>query len=509
MSVHLQLEAMCHRAAQRFDAMDPESEDGESMGFAIEMNSLKVAASTLVVDIVGRALRSAESRLREDSPFAMSRLLRDADGAAHGEQRPYPVQRPALARREGRLIDGDPATSLVDAPRVDEEADRGDGQLADAYASYRDELLAAGLLVATGHDGLYLRSEAFERIVRAIDAVVTAAARSSCSGVPLPPRNVQRPARAHRLCVVVPPLARFGQRVRRREREHAALLDAVEAGEDWSGFLRPTGLALCSAACHPLYPTQSGTLPSGGRTFEFSVSVSATSPAWIPPGCRYSASTIRLPGPSRGGFGAPASGGSSGRWRSIDRSGWRSRRWWRTTRSSAESVVCLRRASESRCSRSRSSRPSAPPSSPRRSRRPTATSSTSVTSSGSPRPTASRRTARAWLRCGAYCSRVAQDPRVGERGLAPRGARGARIVTQRLLPIEPPPPAHSLHRSDRCWTETNCYVDVWIEVLHALGLDPTAAGAFTLSTDFEGDQWTFFKFPPEDFAPSSASRCRR
>jgi hypothetical protein len=41
-------------------------------------------------------------------------------------------------------------------------------------------------------------------------------------------------------------------------------------------------------------------------------------------------------------------------------------------------------------------------------------------------------------------------------------------------------------------------VDVWIEVLHALGLDPVAAAAFTLSCDFEGDQWTFFKYPPED-----------
>jgi hypothetical protein len=48
------------------------------------------------------------------------------------------------------------------------------------------------------------------------------------------------------------------------------------------------------------------------------------------------------------------------------------------------------------------------------------------------------------------------------------------------------------------WTETNCYVDLWIEVLHALGLDPLAGTAFTLSTDFEGDQWTFFKFPLED-----------
>jgi hypothetical protein len=57
---------------------------------------------------------------------------------------------------------------------------------------------------------------------------------------------------------------------------------------------------------------------------------------------------------------------------------------------------------------------------------------------------------------------------------------------------------HPLHAVERTWTETNCYVDVWIEVLHALGLDPVAAAAFTLSCDFEGDQWTFFKFPPED-----------
>jgi len=57
---------------------------------------------------------------------------------------------------------------------------------------------------------------------------------------------------------------------------------------------------------------------------------------------------------------------------------------------------------------------------------------------------------------------------------------------------------HPLHASERIWTETNCYVDVWIEVLHALGVDPVAAAAFTLSCDFEGDQWTFFKYPPED-----------
>ncbi len=57
---------------------------------------------------------------------------------------------------------------------------------------------------------------------------------------------------------------------------------------------------------------------------------------------------------------------------------------------------------------------------------------------------------------------------------------------------------HPVHAAGRTWTETNCYVDVWIEVLHALDLDPVAGSAFTLSCDFEGDQWTFFKYPPED-----------
>jgi len=57
---------------------------------------------------------------------------------------------------------------------------------------------------------------------------------------------------------------------------------------------------------------------------------------------------------------------------------------------------------------------------------------------------------------------------------------------------------HASHGADRTWTETNCYVDLWVEILNALGLVPEAAGAFALSAGFEGDQWTMFKHPPED-----------
>lgn len=57
---------------------------------------------------------------------------------------------------------------------------------------------------------------------------------------------------------------------------------------------------------------------------------------------------------------------------------------------------------------------------------------------------------------------------------------------------------HCLHTEDAIWVEKNCYGDLWIELLHALRLEPHAMLPFTLAVDFEGDQWTFFKPPLED-----------
>jgi hypothetical protein len=57
---------------------------------------------------------------------------------------------------------------------------------------------------------------------------------------------------------------------------------------------------------------------------------------------------------------------------------------------------------------------------------------------------------------------------------------------------------HELHGPDRAYPETNCYTDILVELLHARGDEPLAALGFTVRTDFEGDQWTFFKPPPED-----------
>lgn len=57
---------------------------------------------------------------------------------------------------------------------------------------------------------------------------------------------------------------------------------------------------------------------------------------------------------------------------------------------------------------------------------------------------------------------------------------------------------HAMHGPERHWPQTNCYADLWIELLNALGTAPEAAFGFTVGQDFEGDQFTFFKPPVDD-----------
>ncbi|BDX34495.1 hypothetical protein TUM20985_50420 [Mycobacterium antarcticum] len=58
--------------------------------------------------------------------------------------------------------------------------------------------------------------------------------------------------------------------------------------------------------------------------------------------------------------------------------------------------------------------------------------------------------------------------------------------------------SHFTHDADRIWPETNCYVDLWIELLHSLGLDPVPSFAFVFSADHDGLQWSFIKPSPDD-----------
>jgi len=74
-----------------------------------------------------------------------------------------------------------------------------------------------------------------------------------------------------------------------------------------------------------------------------------------------------------------------------------------------------------------------------------------------------------------------------------------RLDMRQIIPLDPATyQRHRIHVGNRTWAETNCYTDVIIELLHGLGHEPLAGLPFALAIDFEGDQWTFFKFPHAD-----------
>lgn len=138
-----------------------------------------------------------------------------------------------------------------------------------AQVSFRGHLLEAGLLVSTSVDGLYHRSAAFEHIVRGLESMVTAAGRGTAEPLhylpPLIPREVFLRTNYLRS---FPDLTGSIDVFTGSGRDHAELLQLLDDGEDWTSVLTPAEVVLCSAACHPLYASLTGTLPAGGRTME-------------------------------------------------------------------------------------------------------------------------------------------------------------------------------------------------------------------------------------------------
>ncbi len=134
---------------------------------------------------------------------------------------------------------------------------------------FRTELLASGLLIDIGVDGLYGWSAAFERVVRGLDGLVTSAGADQHASV------LHFPAVISRLVLArsgylhsFPDLLGSVNVFEGGDELHAELLARLEHGEEWAELLTPSDVALCSAACHQLYPLCSGRLPAGGRRFE-------------------------------------------------------------------------------------------------------------------------------------------------------------------------------------------------------------------------------------------------
>jgi acyl-CoA dehydrogenase len=77
-----QLHDIVHGARSRFRDADVDPDLGRAIGYATSMNSLKVAASGLLVEVIQKALLiCGMAGYANGSPFSLGRLLRDAYGA--------------------------------------------------------------------------------------------------------------------------------------------------------------------------------------------------------------------------------------------------------------------------------------------------------------------------------------------------------------------------------------------------------------------------------------------
>jgi acyl-CoA dehydrogenase len=78
-----QMRGLVRSAGRHYDQVVDDADTLDTMGFAIEMNTVKISASKLVADIVARAMTiCGMAGYRQDSPYTLGRLLRDSHGAA-------------------------------------------------------------------------------------------------------------------------------------------------------------------------------------------------------------------------------------------------------------------------------------------------------------------------------------------------------------------------------------------------------------------------------------------
>lgn len=135
----------------------------------------------------------------------------------------------------------------------------------------RDALIDAGLLFSTGVQGLFGRSEPFERVVEALDALITRlGADQQAEVLRFPPAMSRTEFERSEYLKGFPQLAGTVHSFCGGEHEQQRVLQCLERGEDWTEYQKPTYVVMTPAACYPIYPVmaQRGPLPEEGRIID-------------------------------------------------------------------------------------------------------------------------------------------------------------------------------------------------------------------------------------------------
>ena len=142
-------------------------------------------------------------------------------------------------------------------------------QSEQAQRAFLDELLAHGLLIDCGVPGVYGRSALFESVIERFDRFITrVGAADGPTAIRFPPVLNRAYFERSGYLKNMPQLAGTVHSFQGGQKEHVALIHALETGQDWSAQQRMTDVVLTPAGCYPLYPTLRGEQPAAGRLFD-------------------------------------------------------------------------------------------------------------------------------------------------------------------------------------------------------------------------------------------------
>ncbi len=140
-----------------------------------------------------------------------------------------------------------------------------------SHHSFLDGLMSHGLLIDTGIDGLYGRSGAFEDVISRFDELISGfGGGDNAEVVRFPPGMNRALFEKSGYMKSFPQLAGTVHSFDGDDKQHARLLEKIDAGGDWAGDQSATDIVLAPAACYPLYPAvaKRGALPPEGRIYD-------------------------------------------------------------------------------------------------------------------------------------------------------------------------------------------------------------------------------------------------
>jgi seryl-tRNA synthetase len=139
---------------------------------------------------------------------------------------------------------------------------------ATAYdaAAFHEGLVKHGLIVPAGVPGVFGRTRTFETVLRAFDAAIDRlAVGDHAEYVLFPPVIDRHVLEKSDYLDSFPHLAGTVFSFAGQELDARALSDKIHRGEPWADTQTMTDVTLNPAACYPVYPTFTGTVPAEGR----------------------------------------------------------------------------------------------------------------------------------------------------------------------------------------------------------------------------------------------------